>query len=83
MSQWTAAAIALCGGFVPLVAVCIRSDRMSAVVALAASSTLGVALLIVLTVALRRQPFIDLAVVLISLSVVGMLAFARFLERRG
>jgi multisubunit Na+/H+ antiporter MnhF subunit len=83
MSQWTLAAIVLSCGFVPLGGVCLRSDRMSAVVALALASTLTTAVLVVLTIALRRQPFIDLAVVLVSLSVVGVLAFARLIERRG
>lgn len=83
MSQWTLAAIALSAGFLPLAGVCARSDRMSAVVALALSSTLATALLVVLTIAVKRQPFIDLAVVLVSISVVGVLAFVRFLERRG
>ena len=83
MSQWTLAAVVLSAGFVPLLGVCLRSDRMSAVVALALASTLGTSLLVVLTIAVRRQPFIDLAVILVSISVVGTLAFARLLERRG
>lgn len=83
MSQWMLAAIVLAGGFLPLGGVCLRSDHMSAIVALALASTLGTALLVVLTIALRRQPFIDLAVVLVSLAPVGTLAFARFMERRG
>jgi multisubunit Na+/H+ antiporter MnhF subunit len=52
----------------------------SALAALEVASTIAVTVLIVLSEGFHRQPFIDLAVVLAVLSVVGSLAFARIME---
>lgn len=82
MSVWLAAAIALCCGFVPLTVVCARADSLSALASLNLAGVLTLLTLLTLTVAFSRQAFVDLAVVLATLSPVGLLAFVRFLERR-
>lgn len=80
--MWTAAAIALACGFLPCGVVCLRGDLPSALAAINLAGVLAVLILMTLCVSFGRQPFIDLAVVLSPLSIVGMLAFVRFLERR-
>lgn len=83
MNIWIAAAIALCVGFIPCALVAARSDMCSALVALNLAGVLTVLILILLCLAFGRQPFIDLGVVLGPTSIVGLLAFVRFLERHG
>lgn len=81
MNIWLAATVALCAGFIPCAVVAARSDMPSAVVALNLAGVLTVLSLITLCMAFGRQPFIDLAVALGPTSIVGLLAFVRFLER--
>lgn len=83
MNIWIAASIALCAGFIPCAVVVVRSDMCSALAALNMAGVLTVVILIALSAGFGRQPFIDLAVVLAPVSLVGLLAFLRFLERRG
>ena len=83
MSVWMAASIALACGFVPCAITCLRADTVSALAALNLAGVLALLILVTLTVAFGRQPFIDLAVVLGPISLGGLLAFVRFLERRG
>lgn len=80
--MWIAAAIALCCGFVPCAVVCVRADVPSALAAMNMAGVLTVLILVILCVAFGRQAFVDLAVTLAPASLVGVLAFARFLERR-
>lgn len=80
--NWLIAAVVLACGVLPCVLLCVRADVISALAALSLAGLLVVALLMMLSVAFRRQPFIDLAVVLAPLSMGGLLAFVRFLERR-
>lgn len=82
MNIWVAAATALCAGFIPCAVVAARSDMPSALVALNLAGVLTVVILIMLCMAFGRQPFVDLALVLGPVSIVGLLAFVRFLERR-
>jgi multisubunit Na+/H+ antiporter MnhF subunit len=82
MSQWTLAAIVLSLGLLPLLTVCAREQLASALAALNIAGVITVTVLVVLTVAFDRQPFIDLAIVTAALSIIGLLAFVRFLERR-
>ena len=82
MNVWLAASLVLAAGFVPCLWVCVRGDFGSAVAALSVASVLTVVLLMTLTVAFARPPFIELAVVLGPMAVIGTLMFARFLERR-
>jgi multisubunit Na+/H+ antiporter MnhF subunit len=82
MNIWIAATITLCAGFIPCGLVAARSDMPSALVGLNLAGVLTVLILITLSLAFGRQPFIDLAVVLGPISIVGLLSFVRFLERR-
>jgi multisubunit Na+/H+ antiporter MnhF subunit len=80
MNEWEIAAIVLTAAMVPCVGVCMLASAASALAALEVASTIAVTVLIVLSEGFHRQPFIDLAVVLAVLSVVGALAFARIME---
>ena len=82
MNLWLAASFVLSVGFVPCLWACLRSDLGSALAALSVASVLTVVLLMTLTIAFARPPFIELAVVLAPMAVIGSLTFARFLERR-
>jgi multisubunit Na+/H+ antiporter MnhF subunit len=80
MNKWEIAAIVLAAAIVPCVGVCMLSSAASALAALEVASTLGATALVALAEGFHRQPFIDLALVLAVLSVVGSLAFARIME---
>jgi multicomponent Na+:H+ antiporter subunit F len=80
MNEWEIAAVVLMAGIVPCVAVCVFASAAAALAALEVASTLATTALIVLSEGFHRQPFVDLAVVLAVLSVVGSLAFARLME---
>ncbi len=82
MNLWLAASLVLACGFVPCILVCTRSDLGSGLAALSVASVLAVVMLMTLTVAFARPPFIQLGLVLAPLSVIGSFAFVRFLERR-
>jgi multicomponent Na+:H+ antiporter subunit F len=80
MNEWELAAIVLMAAIVPCVGVCLFASAAAALAALEVASTLATTALVVLSEGFHRQPFIDLAVVLAVLSVVGSLAFARLME---
>ena len=80
MNEWTIAAIVLIAAVAPCVAVCVFASAAAALAALEVAGTLATTALIVLAEAYHRQPFIDLALVLAVLSVVGASAFARLME---
>jgi multicomponent Na+:H+ antiporter subunit F len=80
MNEWELAAIVLIAAIVPCVVVCVLASAPAALAALEVASTLATTVLIVLAEGFHRQPFIDLALVLAVLSVVGSLAFARLME---
>jgi multicomponent Na+:H+ antiporter subunit F len=79
--MWTLTAIAmlvcLLGPFIR----CVRGDAVSRLVALEAASSMTVVMLLLLSEAYHRVPFVDLALALALLSFGGGLVFARFLER--
>jgi multisubunit Na+/H+ antiporter MnhF subunit len=81
MSQWLLGAAVLGVCLVPCAAVCFFAGPLSALAALQVAGSLTTGILILLAEAYRRQPFIDLALVLAMLSVVGGIIFARILER--
>ena len=81
MSIWTAASIALSCGLGLCLLACLRSETGAALAALNVAGVTVVLILVTMTVALARQPFIDLGVVLAPLAAGGTLAFVRFLER--
>lgn len=80
MNEWEIAAVVLTGAMVPCVAVCVFASAAAALAALEVASTLATTALVVLSEGFHRQPFIDLALILAVLSVVGALAFARLME---
>jgi multisubunit Na+/H+ antiporter MnhF subunit len=80
MNEWEIAAIVLTAAIAPCAGVCVFAAAASALAALEVASALAATVLIVLAEGFHRQPFIDLAVVLAVLSVVGSLAFARIME---
>jgi multisubunit Na+/H+ antiporter MnhF subunit len=82
MNVWLAASVALCCGLIPCCAVCIYGDFGSALAALAVASVICVALLVTMTVGFERPAFIELAVVLAPMALIGSFAFVRFMERR-
>ena len=80
MNEWEIAAIVLTAAILPCVGVCMFATAPSALAAFEVASTLATTVLIVLSEGFHRQPFVDLAIVLAVLSVVGALAFARVME---
>ncbi len=82
MNLWLTVSVVLACGFVPCILVCARSDLGSGLAALSVASVLAVVMLMTLTVAFARPPFIQLGLVLAPMSVIGSFAFVRFLERR-
>jgi len=82
MTKWLAAAIALGAALLPLAAVCVRGSVLEGLVALEAAGVIASLALVVLSEAFSRQPFIDLAIVLVAMSFAGSLGYLRYFERR-
>ena len=80
MNEWEIAAAVLSVAIVPCLAVCLRGSAAEALVAMELCSVLTTSALMLLAEGIHRQPFIDLAVVLVLLSLIGSLAFARLME---
>jgi multisubunit Na+/H+ antiporter MnhF subunit len=80
MNEWEIVAAVLSCGLLACVGVCAFAGAESAFVALELAGTVVVTILMVLAVGLRRQPFIDLALTLAVVEIVGALAVARLLE---
>jgi multisubunit Na+/H+ antiporter MnhF subunit len=80
MNEWEVAAVVLIGGVLPCVGVCALAGALEALVALELAGTLACTALMALAEGLHRQPFVDLALVLALLSLVGSLVFARMME---
>jgi multisubunit Na+/H+ antiporter MnhF subunit len=81
MNEWEIVAAVLAGAIVPCLGVCLLAGVGDALVAVEVSGTLAVTALMALAQGLNRQPFIDLALVLAVLSLVGCMLFARLMER--
>lgn len=79
MWMWTAIALLAC--VIPPFLRCVRGDAVNRLVALEAASTLCVVILLTLSEAFHRVPFVDLALTLALLTFAAGLVFARFLER--
>jgi multisubunit Na+/H+ antiporter MnhF subunit len=82
MNVWIAASLVLSCGFVPCCVVCLRNDLGSSLAALAVASVIAVVALMTMTVGFARPGFMELAVVLAPMALIGSLAFVRFLERK-
>lgn len=81
MNEWELAAAALGAATVPLLAVCLLTGAMRALVAFELTGTLTSSALMLLAEGFHRQPFIDLALLLALLSILGAMAFARLMEK--
>ncbi len=82
MNEWEIVAALLGVGLLPCLVVCARADAAHGLVALEVASVLLTTILMALSEAFGRQPFIDLALTFALLSLVGALSFARLLERK-
>ena len=81
MNVWLISATVLLVGLLPCLWVAMRGTIVSALAALELASTITSLALLLIAQGLRRDPFVDLALVSAVLSFAGALAFARFLER--
>ena len=81
MNEWEIAAAALGAAIVPCLIVCALPGARRALVAMELAGTLTASALMLLAEGFHRQPFVDLALVLALLSLVGAIAFARLMER--
>jgi multicomponent Na+:H+ antiporter subunit F len=81
MNAWLIAATVLLTGLLPCLWIAMRGSVVSALVALELASTITTLALLIVAQGLRRDPFVDLALVSAILSFIGALTFARFLER--
>ncbi len=80
MNRWEIAALVIMVALLPCLAVAVLAGAAAALAAVEVASVLAVTALMLLSEGFRRQPFIDLAVVLALLSTVGSLTFARLME---
>jgi multisubunit Na+/H+ antiporter MnhF subunit len=80
MNEWEIAAAVLGAASVPCLGVCVLSGAMGALVAMELAGTVIASALMLLAEGFHRQPFIDLALLLALLSLVGGMAFARLME---
>lgn len=80
MNEWEVVAAILTACLVACSAVAALASIADALVALEVGGSLASATLMALSEGLQRQPFVDLALTLSMLSLLGALAFARMLE---
>jgi multisubunit Na+/H+ antiporter MnhF subunit len=80
MNRWEIAALVLIAALLPCLMVAVLADAAAALAAVEVASVLAVTALMLLSEGFRRQPFVDLAVVLALVSTVGSLTFARMME---
>lgn len=80
MNEWEIVAAVLGTGLLACGALAALSDVATALIALELGGTIATTILIVLAEGLQRQPFVDLAVVVAVLSVLGCMVMARLLE---
>jgi multisubunit Na+/H+ antiporter MnhF subunit len=80
MNRWEIAALVIIAALLPCLAVAALASAAAALAAVEVASVLAVTALMLLSEGFRRQPFVDLAVVLALVSTVGSLTFARMME---
>jgi multisubunit Na+/H+ antiporter MnhF subunit len=80
MNEWEIVAAVLAGSLLPCLGVCVLAGVADGLVAMEIAGTIVATILMVLAEGLQRQPFIDLALTLAILAIVGTLAIARLLE---
>jgi multisubunit Na+/H+ antiporter MnhF subunit len=79
--MWTITAIALLTCMIGPFMRCVRGDTVSRLVGLQAGGSMCAVILLVLSEAYHRIPFVDLALAIALLALGAGLVFARFLER--
>jgi multisubunit Na+/H+ antiporter MnhF subunit len=80
VNEWELAAAVLGAALLGCVCLAALTTVATALVALELAGTIATTILMVLSEGLQRQPFIDLAVVLAVVSVLGCMVIARLLE---
>ena len=81
MNEWEIAAAALAFALIPCLVVCLLAPPPHGLAALEIAGVLVSTIMMLLSEGFHRQPFIDLAVVLAPLTLVGSITFARVMER--
>jgi multisubunit Na+/H+ antiporter MnhF subunit len=81
VNEWEIAAAVLGFALIPCVGVCLMGEASDALAALEVAGVLVTTILVLLSEGFHRQPFIDLAVVLAPMALIGSLTFARLMER--
>ena len=81
MNEWEIAAAALGFALLPCIVIALALPPPHGLVALEIAGVLVCTILMLLAEGFHRQPFIDLAVVLAPMALVGALVFARVMER--
>ncbi len=82
MNEWEIAAAVLAFALIPCVLVALLKPPPEGLVAMEIVGVLVCTILMLLSEGFHRQPFIDLAVVLAPMALVGALVFARLMERQ-
>lgn len=80
MSAWEWAAAVLLAALLPCLWIAARSGLRDALASLELAGTLACTILMILSQAYGRQPFLDLAIVLALVSNLGAMVFARLME---
>ncbi len=82
MNEWEIAAAVLGFALIPCVLLALLKPPPHGLVAMEIVGVLVCTILMLLSEGFHRQPFIDLAVVLAPMALVGALVFARLMERQ-
>ncbi len=82
MNEWEIAATVLAFALIPCLLVCLFAAPPDGLLALEIAGVLASTILVLLSEGFHRQPFIDLAVVLAPMTLIGSLTFARLMEHR-
>jgi multisubunit Na+/H+ antiporter MnhF subunit len=82
MNEWQIAATVLGFALIPCLGLALIAQAPHGLLALEIAGVLVSTILMLLSEGFHRQPFIDLAVVLAPMTLVGSLVFARLMERQ-
>ena len=82
MNEWLIAATVLGFALIPCLVLAFVSPAPHGLLGLEIAGVLVSTILMLLSEGFHRQPFVDLAVVLAPMALVGSLAFARLMERQ-
>lgn len=81
MNEWEIAATVLGFALIPCAAVALLAAPPHGLAAIQVAAVLLSTILVLLSEGFHRQPFVDLAVVFVPMSLVGSLMFARLMEQ--